>query len=273
MARLFLYDTIFFRNARAHIMVTIFIDSWPQLLQPKSSGADTGFTDPIFEAVIWMIYNAGPPNSLSDLKVYEARDKLARYCQQPKPNFTADEFIKSLFQIVENNHQDKVLCLSATKAFLLLAKWQEFNWANNHIVSRLLEMLHGWDEMALNEKGRNINKWVINTLAHILRVYPQSARENLTAIFEAIRDVIQKPNIDAELEEMCLRAILWAGHHLQLQVAQFFFDWKPKFKLAPQMEDTVANFVGLRAKNFSEKTLDIKKRGELRRLKQAMNQH
>jgi len=253
-------------------MITILIDTWPQLLQQKiQSGSGNGcnqFTDPVFEAVIWMIYNAGPPNSLSDLKVYEARDKLKRYCQQPKPSFTADEFIKSLFQIVENNHHDKVLCLSATKAFLLLAKWQEFNWANNHIVSRLLEMLHGWDQMALNEKGRNINKWVINTLAHVLRVYPQTARDNLVAIFEAIQEVIQKPNIDAELEEMCLRAILWAGHHLQLQVAQFFFDWKPRFKLDATMQDAVANFVGLRARNFSEKTLEIKKRGEINRLKQ-----
>ena len=276
MARMFLYDTIFFRNSRAHVMITIFIDTWPQLLQPQKVSASSRpnlnsnncelVADPIFGAIIWMIYNAGPANSLSDLKVYEARDKLKRYCQQPKPTLTADDLIRNLFTIVEQNHTHKLLCQNATKALLLLAKWQEFNWANNHIVSRLLEMLQGWNDMDMNEKNRNVNVWVVNTLAHVIRIYPQGARDNLVAIFDSIKEIIKKEDIDQEMEEICLRAILWTGHHLQLQVAQFFFDWKPKFQLNKRMEECVANFVGLRARNFSEKTVLIKKREKVRGL-------
>jgi hypothetical protein len=96
--------------------------------------------DPVLESAIWMIHNSGPATSLTDMKVWEAREKLTK-CGFRKPATTGDDFIKQLIQISSEHHDDKILRNATTKAMLLIARWQEYRWANNHIISRLLDTL------------------------------------------------------------------------------------------------------------------------------------
>ena len=71
--------------------------------------------------------------------------------------------------------------------------------------------------------------WVVDTIGQVFRVYPDKARDEIEEIFKPITDLITQENIDAGLEESCLHAIIWTGHHLQLQVCKFLAIWKPRF--------------------------------------------
>merc|ERR1719394_2441956 len=69
-ARQFIYDTLFFRNTRAHCMLTVLLDTWHELfLYPSSPNI-------LFETVIWVIFNSGPSQSCTDMKVPEVKQKL-----------------------------------------------------------------------------------------------------------------------------------------------------------------------------------------------------
>ena len=66
-ARMFLFDIMFFRNPRSHVMINVFFDTWPEIL--FWTGNAKTVIDPLLETLIWMIYNTGPATSLADMKV------------------------------------------------------------------------------------------------------------------------------------------------------------------------------------------------------------
>ena len=54
-------------------------------------------------------------------------------------------------------------------------------------------------------------------------------------------------------------------HHLnfmfiQVQVAQFFVEWKPVHEQSKEVTDLIKNFLGTRARVYSEKTLKVWKK-------------
>ena len=66
-ARMFLFDIMFFRNPRSHVMINVFFDTWPEIL--FWTGDAKTVIDPLLETLIWMVYNTGPATSLADMKV------------------------------------------------------------------------------------------------------------------------------------------------------------------------------------------------------------
>ena len=80
-----------------------------------------------------------------------------------------------------------------------------------------------------DQQARNLMIWVVDTIGQVFRVYPDKARSEIEQVFNPIATLISSENIDAELEESCLHALIWTGHHLQLQVCKFLADWKPRF--------------------------------------------
>ena len=71
---MFLFDTMFFRSPRSHVMINVFFDTWPEIL--FWTGTSKTVLDPLVETVIWMIYNTGPASSLNDMKVNINKDEL-----------------------------------------------------------------------------------------------------------------------------------------------------------------------------------------------------
>ena len=67
-ARMFLFDVMFFRSPRSHVMINVFFDTWPEIMFWTGQGNSN--IDPLLETIIWMIYNTGPSTSLADMKVY-----------------------------------------------------------------------------------------------------------------------------------------------------------------------------------------------------------
>ena len=148
----------------------------------------------------------------------------------------------------------------------MLSRWDKFDWANNHIVVRLLDLLKDNKDFS-DPKVKDIMRWVVDTIGEISRIYPMTAREHLLTIFEPLTSLIGQKDIDAQLEKSCLKAIIWTGHHLQVQVSKFLTAWKPKFIKADDesLDTLVANFVGTRAKRFSYKTVTITKKAAIRK--------
>ena len=66
-ARMFLFDVMFFRSPRSHVMINVFFDTWPEIIFWTGQGNSN--IDPLLETIIWMIYNTGPSTSLADMKV------------------------------------------------------------------------------------------------------------------------------------------------------------------------------------------------------------
>ena len=99
-AKQFLYDTLFFRNTRAHCMLTLILDTWPEIfLYPNDPNI-------LFETVIWVIYNSGPSQSCTDMKVPEVKQKLSSF-RIFGPKYNGDDLIKKLIEHVETHHADK----------------------------------------------------------------------------------------------------------------------------------------------------------------------
>ena len=99
-AKHFLYDTLFFRSTRAHCMLTVLLDTWPEIfLYPNDPNI-------LFETVIWVIYNSGPSQSCTDMKVPEVKQKLCSF-RIFGPKYNGDDLIKKLIEHVEKHHADK----------------------------------------------------------------------------------------------------------------------------------------------------------------------
>ena len=62
--------------------------------------------------------------------------------------------------------------------------------------------------------------WVVDCIGNVSRVYPAEGRERLLEIFEPIKSILTDNEkailLTAELEESCLRSLIWTGHHLQV---------------------------------------------------------
>ena len=253
MARQFLYDTLFFRNTRAHCMITVLLDTWPEVFMHPNEPSDL-----LFETILWVIFNSGPANSLQDMKVPEVKEKLRHICGILRPNLSGDDLIKRLLEKAQEYHDNKLQRYYVTKSLLLISRVEDFQWSHNHIIVRLFDVL-ATSIKGRDQKSKNILHWVVDTIAQVSRCYPQDSREKLLDIFTPLKALITEETIDAELEETCIRAIIWTGHHLQVQVCQFLQEWKPKFKLRPEMEEFIANFIGTRARKFAERTHTISK--------------
>ena len=263
--RLFLFDMLFFKNSRNHIFVSVLIEVWPDLLSwphyaHPPQPADV--IDPIVETVVWMINNTGPANCLRDLMVFEARNLLVRCCNVKFPKLDGKDFVRKLIHQVSVSPKDDVFKASTTMGLMLLGKWMDWRWTNNNISFQLLQMLG----KCFKAGDIQLLPWVIETLGFVSRVYPVDGREHLSSLFDQIKVVItstSSPFFTEHLERICCLALIRVGHHLQLQVATFLAKWRPKFPLDPGVEKIMWNFVGTRAKNFSQKTINYHKKGKM----------
>ena len=261
--RLFLFDMLFFKNSRNHIFVCVLIEVWPEVLtwphyahpplHPKT------VIDPIVETVVWMINNTGPANCLKDLMVFEARNLLVERCNVRFPKLDGKELVKKLLLQVRNSPKEENLKASTTMGLMLLGKWMDWRWTNNHISFQLLEMLGKCFKAGDNQ----LLPWVIETIGLVSRVYPVLGRELLSSLFDQIKAVIMSDLITEPLERICCLALVRVGHHLQLQVAVFLAQWRPTFPLDPGVEKIMWNFVGTRGKNFTQKTINYHKKGKI----------
>ena len=66
-AKSFLFDVFYHKGNRNFVMLTVFFDVWPEIM--FWTGTSASILNPLLETVIWAIYNTGPPNSLTELKV------------------------------------------------------------------------------------------------------------------------------------------------------------------------------------------------------------
>ena len=66
-AKSFLFDVFYHKGNRNFVMLTVFFDVWPEIM--FWTGTSSSKLNPLLETVIWAIYNTGPPNSLTELKV------------------------------------------------------------------------------------------------------------------------------------------------------------------------------------------------------------
>ena len=81
-------------------MLTVLLDTWPEnFLYPNDPNI-------LFETVIWVIYNSGPSQSCTDMKVPEVKQKLSSF-RIFGPKYNGDDLIKKLIEHVEQHHADK----------------------------------------------------------------------------------------------------------------------------------------------------------------------
>merc|ERR1719510_2360568 len=176
-ARQFLYDTLFFRNTRAHCMITVLLDIWPEVFMHPNEPSDL-----LFETILWVIFNSGPAQSLTDMKVPEVKNKLRHLCGILRPNLSGDDLIKKLVKMAQENHENKLQRHYITKSLLLISRVESFQWSHNHIIVRLFEVL-ATNLKGTNQKSKNIMHWVVDTIGHISRVYPEQSRQQILEIF------------------------------------------------------------------------------------------
>ena len=116
-------------------MLTVLLDTWPEIfLYPNDPNI-------LFETVIWVIYNSGPSQSCTDMKVPEVKQKLCSF-RIFGPKYNGDDLIKKLIEHVEKHHDDKSERYFAMKSILLISRVKEYTWAHNHIIARLMETLN-----------------------------------------------------------------------------------------------------------------------------------
>lgn len=236
-------------------MLTVMLDTWPQIF--------CGNLNDIFaETIIWVIYNSGPAQSRADMRVPEVKEKLLQYCGVRRPKLTGDELIKKIIGRVETDQgQSKSLRFLAARSLLFISRVEnKYEWSFNHIIRRL------FDALASNESPTTLFvAWVVETIGLVTRFFPDAAREQLIQIFEQLTVMINQDRVDKDLEEACIRAIAMTGHHLQFQACKFLLQWKPKYELSVETEDLLANFVGTRCRRFSERTVTINRKAEVRK--------
>ena len=266
--RLFLFDMLFFKNSRNHIFICVLIEVWPEILvwpHYAQHPHPQCVVDPIVETVVWMINNTGPANCLRDLMVYEARNWLRERCNVHFPKVDGKDLVKKLLHQVQIAPKDNVLKASTTMGLMLLGKWMDWRWTNNHISFQLLDMLG----KSFAAGDTQLLPWVIETIGFVSRVYPVEGREHLSQLLDQIKSVINSDMITEPLERICCLALVRVGHHLQFQVAGFLAEWRPRFPLDAAVEKIMSNFVGTRGKSFAQKTINIHKKGKMYAKKNA----
>lgn len=235
-------------------MLTVLLDTWPQIF--------CGNLDDIFaQTMMYVISNSGAVQSLVDMKILEVKEKLLTYCGIRRPQITRDDLIKKIIACVEADANNKDLRFLAARSLLFISRTENnFQWSFNHIIRRLFDALDTGEE-----PHRNFVNWVVETIGLLTRFFPESAREQLIQIFDQLTIMIGQDRVDQELEDTCIRAIVFAGHYLQFQACKFLIKWKPRYQLSPETEDLVASYVGTRCSKFSQKTVNINRKAELRK--------
>ena len=74
---------------------------------------------------------------------------------------------------------------------LLITRYQDCQWANTHIFSRLLNLFGAHAGNTREEKSKQILMWTLDTIGHIVRVYPANVREELGQVFEALKKMLK----------------------------------------------------------------------------------
>jgi len=267
-AKAYMYDVFYHRSNRNFVMLTVFFDTWPEVMFWTGTAATV--LNPLLETVIWAIYNTGPPNSLAEMKVFEARMKLDKSCGLPQPKgVSAEDLVKLFIDTTEKKFDDEDWTESTKLSLLLLARVKESQWANNNILRRLLEVLRKYmqkyDEMG-SDKSAKILAWVVNTVGLVARVYTaENARTQLPSIFDAFAKLLKNQSdgiMTPELEDACLRALVHTGHHLPVQFTKFLNEWRgPQFPNPnPKTLKLVENFVGTKAYTQSAMTVQVTKK-------------
>merc|ERR1719381_77895 len=104
-------------------------------------------------------------------------------------------------------------------------------------------------------------RWVIECIGLLSRLYPAEGRQQLSGIFESIKEIIVNENSDIQLETetvtCCVNALLLLGYHFQAQLAMFLVDWKPKQELDALTRERLENFVGTRGRKHADITSNI----------------
>jgi len=268
-ARIFLHDVMFFKTPRSHVLISSFIDAWPAIItycRTKNT------LDPLLETIVWLIYNTGEKKNLTEAKVHEARNKLRERCSFPNPKSSQVAMYKNLITQAEARFANEDVKIETMKALVLLAKHLSWDWCHNHIIKTLIEKFQHWKQKCLESedkgdiksKPQKLLTWVVDCIGNVSRVYPAEGRERLREIFEPIKNILTENKeanlLTADLEESCLRALIWTGHHLQVQVAEFLISWKPKHPQSPEAIELVKNFVGTRGEKYCQTTIKVWKK-------------
>ena len=129
------------------------------------------------------------------LKVFETRRQLGQLCGLPKPNGVSGiDLVKHFIETTEKKFSNQDWTEATKLSLLLLAKVQEFQWAHNNIVRRLLEIFAKYmsgTSSANQEQSSAMLAWVVDTVGLISRVYPvEPAREKLTEVFDAFAKLL-----------------------------------------------------------------------------------
>ena len=94
------------------------------------------------DTVIWSIFNTGPPSSLRDLKVGEAKGRLARECGVSPPQCRPADHCSKLLGQVRLQRWDPHFLASTSRALMLLTRSQDYRWTHNNLVNALLELFN-----------------------------------------------------------------------------------------------------------------------------------
>jgi len=277
-ARIFLHDVMFFKTPRSHVLISAFIDAWPAIITYYRT---SNTLDPLLETIVWLIYNTGEKKNLTEAKVHEARKKLRGRCSFPNPKSSQGTMYKNLITRAEVSYENEDVKMETVKALVLLAKHLPLTWCHNNIIKTLIEKFDFWllkcleseDKGDVKSKPQKLLTWVVDCIGNVSRVYPAEGRERLREIFEPIKKILTESKeanlLTADLEESCLRALIWTGHHLQVQVAEFLISWKPKHPQSPEAIELVKNFVGTRGEKYCQTTIKVLKKKNIYKMLNA----
>jgi len=195
---------------------------------------------------------------------------LGHLCGLPKPNGVSGvDLVKHFIETTEKKFSNQDWTEATKLSLLLLAKVQEFQWAHNNIVRRLLEIFAKYmsgSSSANQEQSSAMLAWVVDTVGLISRVYPvDPAREKLTEVFDAFAKLLSSGHssiMTRKLEEACLRALVYTGHNLPVQTTRFLIEWSgPKHKpICPKTLKLLENYAGTTAYTQSAMTIQRAKK-------------
>jgi len=260
LARTFLYDLFFFKSPRNHLLVGCMVALWPEAF-PHSGQAEAA--EPLVQSLVWAVLNTGPTIS-SEMLVQTTRDNFIREYGYKQHGVKAEDLVVQFIARAKDSKCGNKEREALTKGLLLLGRLKEYQWANNNICSRLLQCLA---EVWQGGGNDALLCWVLPTIGLVSRLYPVESRQQLLQFLDPVHTMLRSETRKQEVEAACVRAMVYLGYHLQLQVAMFLKEWTPKFQLDQDLRILLEDFVGTRSRKFADKTVQIARQESIRERK------
>jgi len=251
-------DLLYFKSPRNHLIISICQTLFPSIFHHYT---DLARDNPVEKTVAWMIFNTGV--QASEMSVNEVRSTFRNSYGYPiSMGVRAADLVKEFIKLATEKTQT-VFLRQLSQCLQLIGRAHDYSWVNNNIVSRLAKLLQNVQQGTYpNDQGEILRIWVLKTFGSLARQFTvvegNKDRALMVESYDGIIGMmkINRKDMSADLENAAVSALVDYGHHLQIQIADFFTTFKPKHQLWPETITKLEDFFGTRGRKYAEITCE-----------------